>query len=166
MVNNIFVFLLFAVMMNEIRAARQIGRWQPTTDVDRSDLEEETASGGRGGIAGKRSCQYIRGRIRCGYPHDEKTVVVRFVDSIRGAQDEGYSSLHGFFQVTGCVAQSSKPELHILHTCKDNQPRRLKIFMPENMGDMHNITDIIDLKSHFTNEEEYNEKIQQPCDPF
>ncbi|CDW56747.1 DUF290 domain containing protein [Trichuris trichiura] len=104
--------------------------------------------------AEKQSCRLIRGRAICPDPkdankHDGSVVIVQLkskdgnltsllippfltvhVSAYRDRIDEAFVSKNGYFVVSGCqrdIYQPWQPEVHILHTCKTKQKRRVKL---------------------------------------
>lgn len=81
--------------------------------------------------------------------------------------DEAYTSKTGRFAVKGCsqrMLTSMAPELHILHKCKHNEQRRLKVPLPPNAGKDVNITQPINLKFDNPDEERFDYNNIEPCD--
>lgn len=82
--------------------------------------------------------------------------------------DEGYTSQNGQFAVFGCSGSSSfrtfQPELQVLHFCKSNRARKLRVPVPAGqVGGEYNITSVIDLKAYYPEEADYQDHIQLPC---
>ncbi|KFD49992.1 hypothetical protein M514_09085 [Trichuris suis] len=104
----------------------------------------------------KQSCRLIRGRAICPDPkdakkHDGSVVIVQLKskDAYRDRIDEAFVSKNGYFVVSGCqrdIYQPWQPELHILHTCKQNQKRRMKLPLTVSGFD-HEIPRTINLRS-------------------
>ncbi|KAL1237251.1 Zinc transporter ZIP12 [Trichinella pseudospiralis] len=81
--------------------------------------------------------------------------------------DETFVSKNGYFSVSGCqrdLYKSWEPELHIYHTCKQNQRRMLKL--PINSNDAeYKIPQAINLRSYFTTEEQKQFDNRPACIP-
>ncbi|KRY55052.1 Protein-L-isoaspartate(D-aspartate) O-methyltransferase [Trichinella britovi] len=108
-------------------------------------------------------CRLVRGRAYCPDPnnpdkHDGSVVIVQLKskDGYVNRIDETFVSKNGYFSVSGCqrdLYKSWEPELHIYHTCKQNQRRMLKL--PINSDDAeYKIPQAINLRSYFTTEEQ------------
>ncbi|KRX20468.1 Transthyretin-like protein 46 [Trichinella nelsoni] len=111
----------------------------------------------------RSSCRLVRGRAYCPDPnnpdkHDGSVVIVQLKskDGYVNRIDETFVSKNGYFSVSGCqrdLYKSWEPELHIYHTCKQNQRRMLKL--PINSDDAeYKIPQAINLRSYFTTEEQ------------
>ncbi|KRX71822.1 Transthyretin-like protein 46 [Trichinella sp. T6] len=111
----------------------------------------------------RSSCRLVRGRAYCPDPnnpdkHDGSVVIVQLKskDGYVNRIDETFVSKNGYFSVSGCqrdLYKSWEPELHIYHTCKQNQRRMLKL--PINSDDAeYKISQAINLRSYFTTEEQ------------
>ncbi|XP_003381069.1 hypothetical protein Tsp_07616 [Trichinella spiralis] len=104
----------------------------------------------------RSSCRLVRGRAYCPDPnnpdkHDGSVVIVQLKSKdVSGCQRDLYKSW--------------EPELHIYHTCKQNQRRMLKL--PINSDDAeYKIPQAINLRSYFTTEEQKQFDNRPACIP-
>ncbi|VDO95379.1 unnamed protein product [Soboliphyme baturini] len=80
-----------------------------------------------------------------------------------GVADEAFVSKNGYFSVSDCSPDRySKPELYILHTCKHNERRRLKVDIPSGTGG-HNFENTINLLGYFPGETDHPFDNTPPC---
>jgi len=167
-----YLVLLFVVigvtLANPSRDSSRTGTGGSRGSGSSGSGSDRWGSGSSSSARGMK-CQWIRGHVKCTDPatskHDKNTVVVRLADS-RKTYDEAYTSQNGQFQVFGCDSSSLfTPELHVLHFCKANQARRIKLHVPAGSGAEWNITQVIDLKAFNADEQAYNDNIQLPCVP-
>uniref|UniRef100_A0A915IKN1 Uncharacterized protein n=1 Tax=Romanomermis culicivorax TaxID=13658 RepID=A0A915IKN1_ROMCU len=121
-----------------------------------------------------KDCMQIRGRVICPLKwkpdvHDnDKQVIVQFMDGDRGLLDEIYVTKNGYFALTGCsnrLIRSMQPELHILHKCKNDEHRKLRVAdIPHEKGGEYNMTTTINLAAdHGTHEEKFEFEDRVVC---
>lgn len=81
--------------------------------------------------------------------------------------DQAYTSKTGRFSVKGCSQRtltSMTPEIHVLHRCKHDEPRKLKVPLPPSAGTDVNLTTVVNLKFDYPDEERFEFNIAEPCD--
>jgi len=113
-----------------------------------------------------RTCLLVRGRVRCpdsNNNHDGRIVIVRLVDARRGTMDDGYASKSGRFALYGCHSDFTRPEVHVLHDCKQNRQRRITLPVRHTSAHEYNITDEIDLSAFYQHETPTPVDLVPPC---